>query len=274
MQAEQQAALEDIRRVAALLGKQWVTYDEYLRHGKLGMHKVLRWFGRWNSAVKAAGLMTVSQGTLTPEAPGKRGERGRISDEELRDEFIRVYGELGKVPTRYEFLGKAKFGFTTYINRFGSWRNVVAHCLGEGTGVVSPPREDRPRPVRAQIPPGLEADTRKGRRVFGAPLNFRGLRNEPVNEQGVVLLFGMVAHDLGFLVEAVGTGYPDCRAKQRIKGGQYVEVEIEFEFTSSRFNHDPDKCDLVVCWEHDWPQCPIEVLELKSAIRQLDPRME
>lgn len=113
-----------------------------------------------------------------------------------------------------------------------------------------------------------------GKRTFGPPLNFRGLRHEPINEQGVVFLFGMVAHDLGFLVEAVGVPFPDCRAKRLVKGGHYVEVDVEFEFRSRNFwighGHDPKACDLIVCWEHDWPDCPIEVLELKSAIKRLD----
>lgn len=83
----------------------------------------------------------------------------------------------------------------------------------------------------------------------------------------------MVTRELGFLVDAVGAGFPDCRAKRRTKGGYYTEVDIKFEFKSSNFRehgHNPQECGLIVCWEHDWPDCPIEVLELKSAIRQLD----
>jgi hypothetical protein len=38
-----------------------------------------------------------------------------------------------------------------------------------------------------------------------------------VNEQGVVFLFGMVAKELGYMVEVVQTGYPDCEAKDKLK---------------------------------------------------------
>lgn len=81
----------------------------------------------------------------------------------------------------------------------------------------------------------------------------------------------MIAHDLGFVVERVQTGYPDCEAKRRVSGrrGGFERVRIEFEFRSRNFNHQPDGCDLVVCWEHDWPECPVEVLELESAITTL-----
>jgi len=47
---------------------------------------------------------------------------------------------------------------------------------------------------------------------------------------------------------------------------------IEFELQSSDFKshkHPADGCDLIVCWEDDWKSCPIEVLELKSAIQRL-----
>jgi hypothetical protein len=33
--------------------------------------------------------------------------------------------------------------------------------------------------------------------------------------------------------------------------------------------HDPQKCHLIVCWEHNWPDCPLEVVELKSAVKRI-----
>jgi hypothetical protein len=32
--------------------------------------------------------------------------------------------------------------------------------------------------------------------------------------------------------------------------------------------HDLKGCDMIVCWEHNWPECPLEVLELKSLVKQ------
>jgi hypothetical protein len=48
-------------------------------------------------------------------------------------------------------------------------------------------------------------------------------------------------------------------------------VKIEFELESRNFlrhMHDPAKCDIIVCWEHNWPECPLEVIELKKMVRQ------
>ena len=33
-----------------------------------------------------------------------------------------------------------------------------------------------------------------------------------------------------------------------------------------RHAHEPTGCDLIVCWEHNWPESPLEVVELKGAV--------
>jgi len=105
-------------------------------------------------------------------------------------------------------------------------------------------------------------------------MDFRGLRHAPINEQGVVYLFGMVSNELEFLVESVHTGFPDCEAKRCVDHARnrWQSVRIEFEFLSSNFRehgHPHDGCDLIVCWEHDWTDCPLEVVELRSRIKEL-----
>jgi hypothetical protein len=142
--------------------------------------------------------------------------------------------------------------------------------LPEAPSVAAPACD---APTELVPPPAalISAPRAKGR-VFGPPLNFRELRHEPINEQGVVYLFGMVARELGFLVESIATGFPDCDAKRVTRGGFYEPVKIEFEYKASNFHlhgHDPSQCDLVVCWENDWPACPIDVLELRGEIRRL-----
>lgn len=113
----------------------------------------------------------------------------------------------------------------------------------------------------------------KKRALLGEPLNFRGLQHSPINEQGVVFLFGMVCRELGYLVEAVQTGFPDCEGKRQVDTRRWERVRVEFEFKSSNFlkhGHDPNLCDLIVCWEHDWLNCPLEVLELRKEIQKLN----
>jgi hypothetical protein len=108
--------------------------------------------------------------------------------------------------------------------------------------------------------------------VFGPPIDFRGLRHAPTSEQGVVYLFGMVSYELGFIVEAIHSAFPDCEAKRRISDDCWQRIQIEFEYWSSNFQthgHDPKGADLIVCWIHAWNECPLEVLELRKAIGKL-----
>ncbi len=118
--------------------------------------------------------------------------------------------------------------------------------------------------------------------IVGKPINFRGLTYAPVNEQGVVLLFGMLARELGFHVQLVRQGYPDCKAVRSLGDERYEEVNIEFEFRSAGFKShlkEVTKSDFIICWEHNWRECPqsIQVLELRSLIEsgqlnELEPK--
>jgi len=56
------------------------------------------------------------------------------------------------------------------------------------------------------------------------------------------------------------------------------QVTIEFELHSKDFvthKHEPTKCDLLVCWKHNWKECPsnIDVFELdhfwKDALKEM-----
>ncbi len=108
---------------------------------------------------------------------------------------------------------------------------------------------------------------------FGELIDFRGLRHAPINENGVIYLFGMVSHELGFMVEAVHAAFPDCEAKRHIGENRYQRVRIKFEYKSSDFisrGYDSAGADMIVCWSHDWHDCPLEVLELKSVIDKLE----
>ena len=109
---------------------------------------------------------------------------------------------------------------------------------------------------------------------YGEALDFPGLRRAPINELGVVFLFGLLSKQLGFDVEAVHSAFPDCSAKRLIdpKRNRWKQVRIEFEFASRNFHlhqHEHEHCDLIVCWIHDWQECPIEVIALKDEIGKL-----
>ena len=62
-----------------------------------------------------------------------------------------------------------------------------------------------------------------------------GLAHEPVNEAGVLYLFGMVAYRLGFVVTRVQSEFPDCEALREIEPGRWQRLLIELEFESRNF---------------------------------------
>ncbi|MGZ4865160.1 MAG: hypothetical protein ACXV39_11105 [Halobacteriota archaeon] len=109
----------------------------------------------------------------------------------------------------------------------------------------------------------------KNKSIVGDLINFRGLVYSPMNENGVIFLFGKVVEDLNMYIEEIKPGFPDCVAR-RFTGRGWERIYIEFEYTSLNFRdhkHDHRECDLIVCWEHNWPECPIEVIELREVIK-------
>lgn len=106
--------------------------------------------------------------------------------------------------------------------------------------------------------------------IVGERVDLPILNYAPLNEKGVILLFGYYLQDLGIShVEEIKAGFPDAIAMRSIGDGTYQRVRIEFEFKSSSFvkhGHDIGERDLIVCWVHDWHNCPIEVIELSTAL--------
>ena len=106
--------------------------------------------------------------------------------------------------------------------------------------------------------------------TYGPPMWPGPLAYSPTNELGVVFLFGWMAPHLGFVVHRLQPEFPDCEAMRRVAEDMCQMVKIEFEHESRNFlkhMHDVKKCDLIICWRHNWPECPIEVLELRRLLR-------
>ncbi len=117
--------------------------------------------------------------------------------------------------------------------------------------------------------------TTRRKRVFGEKLQFKSLACAPVNELGVVYLFGVLHEAFNFQIESIQAGFPDCIARRKIASNRWEEVRIEFEYESRSFvthRHDPEGVDLIVCWKHNWTECPenIEVLELSTLLRDVE----
>jgi hypothetical protein len=85
-----------------------------------------------------------------------------------------------------------------------------------------------------------------------------------------------LAEELGFAVLRIQPGFPDCEAMREIKPGVWQRVRIEFEFESRNFvahEHRVDGCEIIVCWNHNWEACPLEVIELRKVFEGMKEKI-
>lgn len=127
------------------------------------------------------------------------------------------------------------------------------------------------------IPQTFKPKNGKNRKPKGTPIQFRGLRYAPTDRVGVIYLFGLVSYELGFTLESITSEYPHAEGTRITSpddpSAPQERVRVVFELKSTDFKarkRDESQCDLLVCWSHNWDDCPIEVLELKSIIKVLD----
>ena len=287
IQPDKQHILDSLVAIARGAGRP-PSRCEFLSLAGISEHAVSEFFPTWNDAVRAAGL---DPHTLNV----------RLEDSELLQDWAAIVRRNRAIPPRRAYRSQGKYDPRTFERRFGPWSTLpevfrnFAHGKPEWADVVAllpvpAPKPAPPGPVGARFsashassnprPPSslllnnVQHAPLEGRPAYGKPIDFRGLRHEPVNEQGVVLLFGLVAKELGYRVEAVQSGFPDCEAKRQIGPERWQRVHIEFEFESRNFRdhgHPLTGCDVIVCWRHNWPDCPphIEILELSSLIQSL-----
>ena len=271
-----ESILEAIRRAAKKLGRA-PSGSELKAETGISQHLLRRHFESWPAALRAAGWPA-------------RFKNARLEERVLLQDWARVVRRLGRLPKKLEYDYRGKFSTGVFMKRFATWSAIphkflstCGRCRGWSdvrqiakTSFPAGPSEGQAKPFRVE---GLRLEIAKPklkrlshRPTYGNPIDFRGLRHEPVNENGVLLLFGAVAKELGFLVESVQSGFPDCEAKREIAPGKWQRVFIEFEFQSRNFRergHPTDGCDLIVCWRHNWPDCPLEVIELARVISPL-----
>jgi hypothetical protein len=248
-----------VRAMAAHGEEKHVSRARFLRESGACTHQIVGMFGNYGKFLLAAGL-----------APYSRN-RKRNEDElftALRDAWNEEGGPVSQ--TTYDRMKVHRY--PCYQRRWKTWSGVLTAFLAwiegndPGFAHLKALREVEERHRRR------EPLRRQAARLYGETLDLPHFRHAPTHEQGVVLLFGMLAERLGYIIERAGPGFPDCDAKRRLPGGDWQGVRLEFEMESRNFRihgHDAAACDLIVCWEHNWADCPLEVLELKSEIGRL-----
>jgi Homing endonuclease associated repeat len=248
---EPEALVAYLRDLASRLKKPTLTRHDIQRDGRIHIGSIIRRYGSFSNMLVKAGLR--------PSRAYKRDPNAMLQG--LQALVLR----LGGHPTKMEIKTSLPYSPRHYEAEFGS---IARACELAASLSAGPSTSSAPIPSPSPFEPVLTQT--KARRRYGPILDFRGLRHAPINEQGVVFLFGMLAAELGFVVESIQDGFPDCDAKLRRKDGTFEGVRLEFEFRSSEFQrhgHDPAGCDFIVCWEHNWPECPIPVIDLSAEVQ-------
>lgn len=272
--------IDAIKQTAIKLGRT-PSRSAFIAHTGIREYYVLKHFPNWNSAVSDAGLK--------PDTTNVK-----IDDDTLLADWGKVVRHLRQIPTRHQYGTQGNFSTGVFEHHFGPWSHVpdrfrafaadkidwndvltllpaqISNVIGKEANHITSELSTNSRALQA-VKKHSKLDDRP---IYGNHIDFRGLRHEPVNENGVIFLFGIVARELGYSVEAVQAGFPDCEAKRQVEAGKWQRIRIEFEYESRNFRdhgHPPNLCDVIVCWRHNWQECPdhIEVIELSKVIKQL-----
>jgi hypothetical protein len=245
------------------------TLDELLGKTTISKHRLRKNFGPYVKALAACGLE-------------RHGCGYKIGMERLFLDWAEVTRKLGKAPSMLDYELHGKYTTKGLVRQYGGWTHVPAGLLGyarerhlendwqdvmeiaEAALRVAPPPARTL--VRRNLTPGRRVTANQP--VYGRPMLAVGpLVYAPTNEAGVMVLFGAVAREQGFAITRVQQAFPDCEAMREIEPEKWQPEKIEFEFESRNFLahlHPVEGCDAIVCWRHNWPECPLEVFELST----------
>jgi hypothetical protein len=244
-----ESLIEAARQFAAGTFKP-VTYQRFLRYARTSRKIFVRYFPEGMSGLIAAAHLEHRRSNCAE----------LLTEDQLMAALYRVAGIAGRFPTGPDVDRFGSYSAHTYYHRFGTLAKRRAAyfkwCKARNLKPVPAPKAGATQ--RDRTAPTL-----------GEPMGFRGLQYAPTTESGVIYVLGALGPDAGLVVEHIGAAFPDCRAVRRLKDGTWRPVAVEFELRSSNFKahgHDPARCDLIVCWDHDWQECPLEVMDLKSLV--------
>jgi hypothetical protein len=241
---------------------------------KVSLKTIRRFYGRYSEALREAGFDPLGQGY-------------RVDLKTLFEDWAGVARRVGKLPSISAYNKYSRYSVGPLLTRMGGWTEVPRGLLqfvresgiGQGWEDVLKMAEAHENINRyeAKRSSTVSGRTKRDRPVYGYPLAPAALVHAPTNEIGVVYLFGVLSSQLGMVVTRLQTEYPDCEVMREVESGRWQRLNGEFEHESRNFllhKHDPAKCDLLICWVHNWPECPehIEVLELSSELRRLGGR--
>lgn len=126
--------IADLQRVAKQLGVGTLSAATYSKHGRYSEKPVLRNFGSWVAAFRAAGLRVSQQ------------YHRRATDEALFENLEKVWRELGRQPTVGDMVSPlSAYSAHTYRRRYGGFRKALeAFVAASAESVNEEPTNHQP----------------------------------------------------------------------------------------------------------------------------------
>jgi len=220
--------------------------------------QVRRHFGTYAAALRECNLeREISSGQKVPL-------------EQLFLDWAGVVRKAGKAPSMSEYEAMSKFSCKPLVRCFGSWRQVAYGLtqFAEGRELAEQWRAElelaavKVGDQDAQWMLSREAPTARSKMLaalkeraltagpttgatYGPPMWPGPLAYAPMNELGVVFLFGWMAPQLGYVVHRIQPEFPDCEAMRLVGEDRCELVKAEFEYESRNFlkhMHDVKGC--------------------------------
>lgn len=105
--------INDLKRVAALIGGSTVSQPQYSLHGRFDMRNLSRRLGGWDAALSAAGL-------------GATSYQGEYPDESLFANILVLWQHFGRQPRRAELaFAPSEISQSPYKRRFRTWTGAL-----------------------------------------------------------------------------------------------------------------------------------------------------
>lgn len=157
--------LVDMRRVHALVGKDFLTVSDFNAHSVSSVEAVRRRFGSWANALKLAGI------------PQSEGANKNWSNEECFENLAVVWTHFGRPPAYREmFSSPSTISGKAYETRWGTWRKAlrvfVEWANAESEASTSEPSQ-KLAAIEAAVKPVVIRRAEEDQRQVGPRLRFR-----------------------------------------------------------------------------------------------------
>ncbi len=91
----------------------------------------------------------------------------------------------------------------------------------------------------------------------------------PSNEAETIALYEVIQNRIGWrIVESQSNAFPDAI----LESDDGERLACEFEHLAKNFHkHEhpvDDSCDLIICWQNDWPDAPLPVMALEDCAEE------